>query len=146
MSISKELWQQIEEELKGIFGSASFKLDGHEISIERRSKTEGMTVLCVFIDGKIEYKFIQPDKHPSEIHSKVWRTRKVSVYSPKEKQRIYKEFGKRKAKEYFPNLEKKGAYLDSTFNTALSLVRQFKKLEGLEVVKVGVKTAEELIA
>lgn len=35
-------------------------------------------------------------------------------------------------------------YYDPTFNTALSLVRQFKKLEGLEVVKVGIKTAEEL--
>ncbi|MDX1301214.1 hypothetical protein [Photobacterium sp.] len=136
--ITKEQWVAIEKELSLLIASVHFNLDGHEISVGRRLVREGVTSLFVYIDGEIKggwyvNKFgIRP-----AVVEKVWRKRSQACYSPSKIQRIEKLHGKRNAKKYYPELHKKHEYLDPEFTKASVLVRQFKKLDGLTLVKAS---------
>ena len=146
MSISKEVWQQIEDGLKSTFASAEFKLGNDEIHVTRVRLSESKTALAVYINGKIKGSDTGITKDAPEINQQVWRKRTRAKYQPKFKAQVIKIWGKREAKKRYSDLEDKHVFFDPTFNTAASVVRQFKKIDGLEVVRVGVKTAEELIA
>jgi hypothetical protein len=143
MSITTEEWKQIEEELQGVFATACFNLEQVEIVIQRKRISESTTVLAVFLDGEIRPAWgfdSHEQNHP--LVERVWRKRSRSIYSPKEKARIYKSFGKRAGKKYFPKIEESQYWLDSSFTTAASLVRQFKKISGLELGYIGYKKQE----
>jgi hypothetical protein len=133
--ISKEQWTGIENELAGFYPHMKFKYLGREISINRVKIKEGRFDLAVYIDGVICWGNAIPSSDSFDpIVKDVWRERKKAIYSPKKKAAIIKNFGKRKAKQYFDNLDEVLVFYDPTFISAKSLVRQFKKLEGLEVV------------
>lgn len=146
MSIRKEHWQQVEAELKSSIASVRFKLGDDEISVRRVRTSESKTALAVYINGQIKGAELGLIKDVPELNQKVWRKRTKAKYSPKHKAQIIKIWGKRAAKKHYEDLEEQYVYFDPTFNTAASVVRQFKKLDGLKVVKVGLKTAEELAA
>lgn len=57
----------------------------------------------------------------------------MAVYKEKEIKDIERIFGKRDAKKNFPNLYKRTEYLDPLFPKASVLVRQFKKLDGIQL-------------
>lgn len=137
LSVSSENWQRIEENLLTTMASVKFKIADDEIHIARVAVKENRTALAVYINNKIVWKHgMQSDEQP-ELIRKVWRKRTIASYSPAKKKKIIEDFGKRNAMKYFPNLDKATTYYDPMFNTAKSLVRQFKKLDGLVVVKIG---------
>ncbi|MCU8031800.1 hypothetical protein ACROAH_14830 [Shewanella oncorhynchi] len=135
MAITKEQWQQLETEMAGSFVNVKFSYQGHEISVQRERKSESSTELAVYIDGYIKGGWIcSPENQPEDtpkILPQVWNTKTRSAYSPKKIADLEKKFGKRKAKEYFPNLHHKVGVLMPFFSKASVLCRQFKKLEGL---------------
>ena len=138
MSFSKELQAKVKEHLQGMVCSASFELNSHAIDVQRRRKNERETVLAVFIDGSIEGKNLGAiDENTLPVAQKVYRHRVIARYKPKEIKEIEKVFGKRRAKKTYPNLHSKDIYLDCSFNSAASLVRQFAKLKGIKLVKLG---------
>ncbi|OED43593.1 hypothetical protein ACH42_09790 [Endozoicomonas sp. (ex Bugula neritina AB1)] len=138
MSFSKEHKEALTEELKGMFCRAKFELNGHSIVVSRERKSEGQTVLVVYIDGYIQGKNLGSisDK-TDQVAKQVYRRRYVAQYKPKQIRSIEKIFGKRRAKKDFPNLHSKRVYLDCSFNTASTLIRQFSKLEGIKLVELG---------
>lgn len=145
MSITTEQWQKIEENLTTSIASVKFQMESDAITVKRVRIKENRLALAVYINDEIVWKHgMESDEQP-ELIRKVWRKRTVAAYSPVKKQKIIKSFGKRRAKEMFPSLDKVTTYYDPTFNTAKSVVRQFKKLNGLAVVKIGFEELEKAI-
>ena len=134
--ISKEQWQTIEKNLSDrIFHKESFTLDGHTILVSKTFVSKNKLGIAVYIDGVIQMAQAEQSRPEfNQVTHKVWRKRQKAVYSPVKVKKLIKDLGKRRAKEFFPNLEKVITYYDPTFTSATSLVRQFKKLDGLSVV------------
>ncbi|MEH8118461.1 hypothetical protein Q7I37_12945 [Aeromonas allosaccharophila] len=146
MAISKEQWQAVAAELKKGWVAMKFKLHGHEIDVTRERKSESTTVLAVYIDGAMKgiwFKELSEIDPADEFMNKVVK----QVFFHK----FHKRYGKKQLEEYakckrqcgakFANElygkdpEKQGTtYLFPAFGSSTALVRQFKKIEGLEMV------------
>lgn len=146
MTISKEQWQAIAAELKKGWVQVDFKLDGHAIHVTRERKSESTTVLGVYIDGFMkgiwckELSDIDPsDEFMNKVVKQVYFHKFKARYSKKELETMAKHkrsIGAKRLKEMFgANPEKAGwTYLFPYFGSSTALVRQFKKIEGLELV------------
>ena len=146
MTISKEQWDKVENEIAGTFGSALFKLGDHEVSIQRVIKSESTTVLAVYIDGYIKGEWFTKEATQPPCLKLVWRKRAISIYKQAEIKKLIQMFGKREVKKRYPNLYKKKEYLDCYFTTAKSLVRQFKRIKGIELMLIGGVPCESMEA
>lgn len=135
--ISKAQWEEIEERLKNrLFATVEFSYKGRRINVSKEWIAENKQSLIVYIDGiwclglqDSEHKLFDPIAH------EVWRKRSRQVYPPKEKARMVKGLGKRMARKILPNLDKVIVMYMPDFSTAKSLVRQFKKLQGIELLE-----------
>lgn len=137
MPISKEKWTEIEQTLKGFCFTVQFQYGEYKISIERVRASENQMVLCVYIDGEIKGGWFTGDNERPACIPDVWRKRTKAVYSAKFIKQVEKIYGKRKCKVEYPDLHSKQIYHDCTFNTAKSLVSQFKKLANLELLEAS---------
>lgn len=146
MAISKEQWQAIAAELKKGWVQVDFKLDGHAIHVTRERKSESTTVLGVYIDGFMkgiwckELSDIDPsDDFMNKVVKQVYCHKFKARYTKKaleEQAKFKRKWGAKEAKEIWgDNPEKAGhTYLFPYFGSSTALVRQFKKIEGLELV------------
>ena len=146
MTISKEQWQAIAAELKKAWVQVKFKLHGHEICVQRERKSESTTVLAVYIDGTMkgvwfkELSDIDPaDEFMSKVVKQVYCHKFKARYTKKaleEQAKFKRKWGAKEAKEIWgDNPEKAGhTYLFPAFGSSTAVVRQFKKIEGLELV------------
>ncbi|EKE75208.1 hypothetical protein [Gallaecimonas xiamenensis] len=145
-SITKEQWASVQEELAGSFAMVAFQHGEVRVSINRARVSESRSALAVYLDGQICVSWGHPcvkDGYREDI-CRYWRRRSSAVYSPKEKARLIKAYGKRRVKQHFPNLDDAYVWWDCTFNTAQSLVTQFKKLDGLKVLAIGFAACQTL--
>lgn len=146
MSISKEQWKAIEAELKGGWVQVKFKLHGHEIYITRERKTESTTVLAIYIDGAIKGTWMKvlenidpADEFMNKVVKQVFCHKFHKRYGKKDLDNYAKakrQCGAKFANElYGKDPEKQGTtYLFPAFGSSAALVRQFKKIDGLELV------------
>ncbi|MGY3943357.1 hypothetical protein [Aeromonas tecta] len=146
MTISKEQWQAIEAELKGSWVQVKFKLHGHEIYITRARKSESTTVLAVYIDEVIKSEWakelseIDPaDEFMNQVVKQVFFHKFKAMYSKKQLETMAKHkrrLGAKRMKEMFGEAPEKAGwtYLIPYFGSSTALVRQFKKIDGLELV------------
>lgn len=144
--ITNEQWTQIASHLKGMWVCVEFSLNGHSILIKRERKTESTTCLAVYIDGYIRGVWMnrpedisQDDAFMAGVVSRVWMHKFTPRWSKKELQEIEKskrKFGAKFIKEvYGAEPEKAGiTMLTPYFGSSAALVRQFKKIEGLQLV------------
>ena len=139
MPITKEQWKQIEDELASVWVNVVFRYQGHRLSIERQRTSESTTVLSVYIDGVIKGAWVKPiDKLPEDapkILADVWYHRTMARYKPKQVADIEKIYGKRRAKKEWPDLHSRIEWVEPYFPKASVLCRQFKKLQGLELIR-----------
>jgi hypothetical protein len=134
--ITKEQWDKIENELTGMFASVKFQYGEHVLNVARVRTGEAKHELMVYVDGTIKGVWHMPDHEDFlPIIKDVWHIRKKAVYSPQKKAKLIKDFGKKRVKEFLPDLDKIDIYYSPDFTTAKSLVRQYKKLEGLTLIK-----------
>lgn len=132
MSISKEQWEQIERDLTG-FTRIEFISGDLKVSVSRKRVSENKLGLVVYLNGEIDLGLIsvKESEHNDDI-KKFWRRRSRAVYSAADKARIIKAFGKREAKKSF-NLDRASIWYEPVFPTTKALIRQFKKIDGLEL-------------
>ena len=135
--LSKEQRATLQQSLAQPFGYANLTLDGHEINIRRCHIKENRSALVVFVNRALDTCAFRSVAEAPDIYRKVWRLRSAAVYSAKDVKAIEKVYGKRRARKEYPRLHDRHQYLDPSFNTAASLVRQLAKLEGLELVKMA---------
>ncbi|AWX98700.1 hypothetical protein A8139_21480 [Marinomonas primoryensis] len=133
--ITKEQWEEIEKALKGSMGVVKFKLGEKQITLEKRFIKENVMVICVFINGKLEQKAGWPGDDYDPAIEPIWNKRSRSVYSPNDKKRAEKIFGKRRAKKEFDDWDKRVEWYEPFFKTFASMQRKYKKIEGLEFVR-----------
>lgn len=144
MPISKEQWHGIQNELTAPYGCVSFKLPSGELILVNKSfVSENKTALIVWVDGQrndgwgwTESNVFRP------LVKDIWRrkTRKpgASIIRRMTKEKGGKAFLKRKENAFLHEVIE---YWVCYFDTAASLVRQFRKIEGLELVVEGVSDA-----
>lgn len=147
MAISKEQWAKILATAKTNWFSLEFSLRGYAIQVCRKQISESRTVLAVFINGKIEGRWskdlneINAEDALDSVLVQVWFHRFKALYKRAQLQhlvKLKKSLGVKRFKEiYGPDPQKAGfTYLIPYFSTASTLVRQFRKIEGLELVKL----------
>lgn len=139
--ITKEMWEDIEAEMSGGWVNIVFSYNGHEVTVHRARVSESKTCLQVYIDGFIKGEWHSSsaengisDKAPVVL-ADVWCKKSKSIYSPSEKARLTKKLSKRSVKEYYPKIDKKIVFFVPDFSKASVLCRQFKRLEGITLVK-----------
>lgn len=133
--IDKEQWADLESKLASYLVGVELQYKGHKLNIKRERDGESKTVLAVYIDGIIKGSWFLPDADDRPaIVSDVWRKRSKRVYSHHQKAKIIKQFGKRQAMRVFPDIDKAIEFYDPYFNTSKTLIHQFKKLDGLELI------------
>ena len=140
--ITKEQWQQIEEELKNLSCRVVFDYQGQELSVQRMRTGEGRMDLVVYLDGKINWGWGWPNQKElfkPEIQT-IWRKRSQSLYSPTEKKKMIKAIGQRASKKH---LDAKIEHWEPIFTSATALVRQYKKADGLTLKVIGYQKSIE---
>lgn len=93
-------WQQLEEQLKGVFGCATILADGHEVTLQKRLDGEKL-VIQVGVDGWIKGEWCRVDEQGQPVHpeGRFWRPMKSRVWKLKRYKELKKVFGKKKADE-----------------------------------------------
>lgn len=130
--ITKAQWEQITHFMKGLYNQIEFELDGRSVTVTKSLLTENKLAYVVYIDQKVSPGMGYQDmKNFDPITEKVWRRRSKAYYSTAEIKEFEKILGKRAAKKRFPKLHQSMVWFDPCFNTASSLVSQFKKIPNL---------------
>lgn len=139
--ITKEMWKELEGEMSGGWVNIVFAYKGHEVSIRRVRASESKTCLQIYIDGFIKGEWASfsgndgiSDKAPA-ILADVWCKKTKAKYDNKFKTSMTKIWGKRGVKMRYPDLNDKHVFHVPTFSKASVVCRQFKKLEGITLVK-----------
>ncbi|MGR6833612.1 hypothetical protein [Aliivibrio wodanis] len=134
-SISKEMWQELEKEMSGMFVNVEFGYQGHIVTIQRQRQSESKTLLIVYLDGviKAEWALCDESSRPS-IFNDIWMLKRKAKYSQGFIKSLEKTYGKRVAKKEWPDLHDKKEFRSPYFPKASSLCRQLKKLKGLELI------------
>lgn len=144
--ITKAEWAQIENDISRSYVDVEFTYKGFKLTVNRVRVSESKTELVVYINGRINHGWstahIDWVKVSEELKSQVppiladvWRERTKSLYTAKEIKEQEKIWGKRECKKM--GIYTKYHYYEPFFSKASVLVRQFKKLDGLELVSVG---------
>lgn len=142
--ITKEMWKAIEEELSRSWVSVSFAYMGYELSIVRVRVNESKTCLQVYIDDLVDGSWTTIDldeggdliaDHAPKCLADVWGKMTRARYTPSEIKRLQKIWGKREFKKMYPDADKKYVFHVPTFSKASVLCRQYKKLEGITLLK-----------
>ncbi|EOW9459294.1 hypothetical protein ACOCGI_000341 [Vibrio cholerae] len=148
--ITKEMWQQIEQEMSESWARIVFAYKGHQLTVSRVSVSESKTCLEVYVDGLIKGEWISfkgdnclSDKAPV-ILPDVWCKKTKAKYSAKFKVRMTKIYGKRGVKKACPDLDESLVFYVPNFSKASVVCRQYKKLDGIELVSEHFVKAEGL--
>lgn len=132
--ITKEQWEDIKSKLSSPFDSVNFMLDGKKLTVKKQCISDTQLAWIVYIDGTINVTWGYPTEETFlPLVEKVWHKKTKSLYTAKEKAKIIKIWGKRKAKAYFPELDKKMIMYRAMFSKYSVLEKQFKKIDGLEL-------------
>lgn len=93
-------WQQLEEKLGGMFGSATILADGHEVTFRKVLHGEKL-VIRVGVDGWIKGEWMLVDDKEQPLHSegRFYRPHRFRPFKLKDYPNLKKVFGKKKADE-----------------------------------------------
>ncbi|KEA51803.1 hypothetical protein DT73_12775 [Mangrovibacter sp. MFB070] len=133
--VTKAMWTNIADELKGYFCHVRFRYQDTVVSITRERDGESRTVLAVYFDGKMCAGW---GSEASDMFNPLtrlfWCEKRRRYYSAKRVAELEKLFGKRKAKAMFPELHDCMRYRTPFFNSSAALIRQFRKADGLTII------------
>ncbi|WP_419057188.1 hypothetical protein [Kluyvera georgiana] len=136
-TITKEQWQGIQNTLGGLYSRVEFKLSsGEKIAVYKAMVSENKLALIVWIDDTRSEAWGWPShKDFRPVTKVVWRRKTykpgASIIRRASKTRDGQRWLKRKENAYLHEVVE---YWVCYFSTAASLVRQFKKIDGLEIV------------
>ncbi|MBS9438970.1 hypothetical protein EAE91_18085 [Photorhabdus noenieputensis] len=133
MNIDKPGWKAIEEELKSLFCHVSFQYQGVVISVNRERVSENRSQLFVYFNNKVCLAWGDKGHDMyNPLTELFWRTVTRPLYSKTRIAEVEKLLGKRHAKKELPYIYKTHTYLSPGFINAVQLIRQYKKIAGLE--------------
>lgn len=136
-NITKEQWQGIQNTLSDLYSRVEFKLpSGEKIAVYKSIVSENKLALIVWIDGvRSDAWGWSSHKDFRPITKLVWRRKTykpgASIIRRASKTRDGQRWLKRKENAHIHEVVE---YWVCHFSTATSLVRQFKKIDGLELI------------
>ncbi|WP_155705943.1 hypothetical protein [Burkholderia cepacia] len=134
MKLSQEDIQKIDTELSFPFGRIELRCDGDTVTIAVQQTKPRRFDLMVYVNGWFRGEYLR-DSAPEH---RFYRPTKISAYTPSQRTKIEKQFGKRNARKYFPNLDKATTVLMPTWRTPRTMLRHFARVsQSIEVVSVG---------
>ncbi|MGY4673933.1 hypothetical protein ACWIVU_00395 [Ursidibacter arcticus] len=128
MAITTKQWSQIKTALNGVFGRVVFGYRGYKISVNVEQDGRKL-VLGVYINGEIRESWQQPDHELNLIIQQIWYRKKMQAYTAKMRKELKGFISKKE-------LNKKVEIITPWFPSSISLVKQYKSLEGLELMEV----------
>ncbi|AOJ13169.1 MULTISPECIES: beta galactosidase jelly roll domain-containing protein [Burkholderia] len=133
--LSKDEIQRIDTELSFPFGCVVLRCDGNTITIQVQRTKPRRYDLMVYVNGWFKGEYL---KEAAPEH-RFYRPVKISAYKPTERAKIEKNFGKRKARKYFPNLDHTSTFYMPSWNTTSTMLRHFARVcQSVTLVSVGV--------
>ena len=93
-------WKQLEEQLSGVFGSATIRARGHEVTFRKQLDGEKL-VIRVGVDGWIKGAWMSVDEHghPEHPEGRFYRPHRYRACKLKSYPSLKKVFGKKQADE-----------------------------------------------
>ncbi|MGV8003376.1 hypothetical protein QPK14_17505 [Photorhabdus temperata subsp. temperata] len=133
--IDKSNWKEIECELKGLFCHVNFKYQDTVISIVRERVSESRSKLFVYFNHTlcVDWGYEECDKY-NPLTKLFWLTVAKQLYSKTKIAEMEKIAGKRNLAKKFPEVYSNQTSLSPIFANASQLIRQYKKIDGLEWV------------
>ncbi|HBA1402913.1 hypothetical protein [Citrobacter koseri] len=137
MTISKEQWNGIQNTLCRMYSEVTFRMpSGEEIAVNKSFIAENKMALIVWVNGERSTAWGLPTHEQFRpLVKHVWRrqTRRpgASVIRKISKMKGGKRWLKQKENAHLYDVVE---YWVCYFNSAASLVRQYRKIEGLELV------------
>lgn len=136
MSITKEQWRKIEQELSHSFGSVKVKCDGFELSLTVQPVAALQYGIAVYVNGYFKGKWFVED---CEERRRFLRPVERFLWSAKQRCEMLKIYGGKRAKK--KDVERINAKLTSYYSYWTSVTSLHRHLEKnnreLEVVEIG---------
>lgn len=133
--LSKEDFERIQRELSTPYGMVDLDCDGYKVAVRIQQVKRLSYAPVVYVNGIIKGEWFRGD---CEEAKRFLCPRTRSILTPKKKAAILKDFGKRSAKKYFPELEAKLTFYDATWSSVGSMLRHFCRAnESVSIVSVG---------
>ncbi|WP_340617209.1 hypothetical protein [Xenorhabdus entomophaga] len=134
-NISKEQWTKIANELQSYFCLVQFKYQDTVISIHRERVSESKTHLIVYFNNTLRNAWgYEQSEHYNPLTKLFWRSCTQPLYPKSRIADAEKQLGKRHVQRHMPYMYKKFTFLTPVFPNSTALIRQYKKIEGLELV------------
>ncbi|AHG74228.1 hypothetical protein X781_20830 [Mannheimia sp. USDA-ARS-USMARC-1261] len=128
MAITAEQWTEIKQKLDSIIGRVKFKYKEHLLTVDVTQVKRSLK-LAVYVDGEINEAWTKEGHEIRPYLEEVWYRKERPIFNAKEK-KAYKGLVSKK------QLNEKITIYSPTFPSPTALIRQYKKLEGLELVEV----------
>ncbi|KUZ02546.1 MULTISPECIES: hypothetical protein [unclassified Burkholderia] len=133
--LSRKDIEKIDMELSFPYGCVVLRCDGYTVTIEVQRTKPRRYDLMVFVNGRFRGSYLKEDAPEHRFYRPV----KISAYKPSERAHIEKQFGKRNARKYFPNLDKTSTIFAMTWISTGAMLRHFARVcESVTLVSVGV--------
>lgn len=91
--LNKEQWQSFEQEAERLYHSTKLRCDGFELTVRKEMVGRNRLGLAVYVNGRIKGEWLMAERNCPEL--RFMRPHERFLYSPKERQRVVKECGKR---------------------------------------------------
>ncbi len=138
--LSKEDFERIQRELSTPYGMVDLDCDGYKIAVRIQQVKSLSYAPMVYVNGVIKGEWYRGD---CEEAKRFMCQRNRSVYTQKNKAGILKDFGKRGAKKYFPNLDDKHTYYVPYWRSVAAMLRHFCRTnESVSIVSLGYPLGE----
>ncbi|OYZ03461.1 MAG: hypothetical protein B7Y42_00340 [Polaromonas sp. 28-63-22] len=116
--MTKEEWAAVEAGLRYPYDSVKLLVDGHNLTLQVQPDKPMKMVIAWYVDGAFKGAWLKAD---SDIGKRFACPHAVHLYTPTQKARIRKDYGKRGTAKYFPELDRKATYLGWTWASFRSL-------------------------
>lgn len=126
----------IVKELNSQFSQVVLMCDGYRVSLALERVQDFKLAIGIYVNHMIKGAWmLKPNEHPE---SKFLPIRQKALYSSTKKAKIFKEFGKIRAREYFPNLDLVHEYRGSHFSTGRAAINHLIKVsDSIELLTAG---------
>jgi len=134
-TLTKEEWARVEKALSGVFGFATMRVDGYEVTFHRVRVGKNRLAIVTYVNGEFKGSWGLPDKEFPE--QKFLRPASRFIYKPSQRAKL-KKLPKRILKEWGDcwQPDEKFHYFDPTWPSTNAIRRHYEKtFNSIELIK-----------
>ncbi|RQY36509.1 hypothetical protein [Burkholderia stagnalis] len=133
--LSKEDVQRIDTELSYPYGCVVLRCDDDTVTVQVQRTKPRRYDLMIYVNGWFRGSYLKE----SASEHRFYRPTKISAYTPSQRAGIEKQFGKRNARKYFPDLDRTTTIFMPTWTAPSAMLRHFARVsQSIALVSVGV--------